>query len=357
MKKALLPLLAVFILGSCSVKNAAVRCETPSGTVKSGETLKNGDVIRSAEALDERVAYMSENYLPSAPVTLRDLDVWNELLDYYSAEHDILVTRGITKLDMTYTEQGGYVSAELIPEYDDYMKITAAYKNKDTSGLTAEEKKVYGEAVKIIEKIPKNDSVFDKELQIHDYLVGRIEYDDAAAKGSFGVYGALIGGKAVCSGYAKSFKMLMNMLGVDCLIVTGTAGDQAHAWNLINIKDEWYQVDVTWDDPDEYSITHKYFNVTDKIMSQEHVWNKKNYRAAESTKYNYYKYKGMEASSAKELSKMFSSAYGKGEREFETVCTYDFSSEDLTFLSQYGQGYFSDSPYGDDIFLSLVING
>lgn len=41
----------------------------------------------------------------------------------------------------------------------------------------------------------------------------------------------------------------MDMLGIENGTVSGEAGDEQHIWNTVKLDDQWYHVDVTWDDP------------------------------------------------------------------------------------------------------------
>ena len=46
----------------------------------------------------------------------------------------------------------------------------------------------------------------------------------------------------------------MEQINVPCVLVSGTATNsqgetETHAWNYIQINNQWYAVDVTWDDP------------------------------------------------------------------------------------------------------------
>lgn len=117
------------------------------------------------------------------------------------------------------------------------------------------------EAIAKIEQI-KNEVIsnlkgsdYDKIMQIHDYLVDNIEYDSTYKEiGTYSVYGALIGKKCVCEGYAKSLKYLANQAGIQCEIMQGTATNgegqtESHAWNCVKLGDSWYEIDATWDDP------------------------------------------------------------------------------------------------------------
>jgi transglutaminase/protease-like cytokinesis protein 3 len=94
-----------------------------------------------------------------------------------------------------------------------------------------------------------------KIKQVHNYLIDSIEYDSTSDSDTLhSIYGALIQKRAVCDGYAKSFKFILDNLGISCVEVCGTATNssgvtESHAWNDILLNGKWYAVDVTWDDP------------------------------------------------------------------------------------------------------------
>ncbi len=111
-----------------------------------------------------------------------------------------------------------------------------------------------------IEKIKKeilektgNDKIENLKI-VHDYLIDNIEYDVEAGKNVYNVYGALVENRAVCEGYARTYKLLLDELGIPCVIACGTGTNrsgetESHAWNYVQIDDKWYAIDVTWDDP------------------------------------------------------------------------------------------------------------
>lgn len=89
---------------------------------------------------------------------------------------------------------------------------------------------------------------------VHDYLVDVAEYDSSAGENVYNVYGTLINKMSVCEGYARSFKYIMDELNIPCIIACGigknsTGEAENHAWNYVQIDDNWYAIDVTWDDP------------------------------------------------------------------------------------------------------------
>jgi len=92
-----------------------------------------------------------------------------------------------------------------------------------------------------------------------------------APRTSYQPYGPLIQGKGVCLGYAETFRLLMDMAGIECITVTGAAfmSRENHAWNMVKLDGEWYCVDVTWDDTE--GGNYDYFNKTDQDYAGTHM--------------------------------------------------------------------------------------
>ncbi len=129
-----------------------------------------------------------------------------------------------------------------------------------------------------------------KEIVMHDYFAPRVTYDMACFEngnnGYYDVahtaYGSLVSGKAVCDGYSAGFKILMNKLGVDAMVITGDgAGGGSwggHAWSIVNLDGNWYEVDTTWDSNiyeqlgagADYNSWHTYFNKTTTEFATDH---------------------------------------------------------------------------------------
>jgi LPXTG-motif cell wall-anchored protein len=100
-------------------------------------------------------------------------------------------------------------------------------------------------------------------------------------------YGCLVRGQAVCEGYAKAMKTVLDRLGIPCLTVQGVvrwseSTPQAHMWNYVCVDDAWFGVDATWDDPVDPSGStetqgvdgfenNEYLLASDPIMNKCHV--------------------------------------------------------------------------------------
>lgn len=127
-------------------------------------------------------------------------------------------------------------------------------------------------------------SDYEKIKMVHDYLIDSIEYDSTISRDNiYDIYGALVSRVCVCEGYAKAFQYLMNETGIDNVIVIGTGTNskgetENHAWNYVKLNDNWYAVDVTWDDPivigngilPEKS-KYQYFLKGSNTMNQNHI--------------------------------------------------------------------------------------
>ena len=110
-------------------------------------------------------------------------------------------------------------------------------------------------------------SSYDKIRGVHDYIVENCEYDSTVSQYNiYNMYGTFINSSAVCEGYSKAFKYVMDKLDIPCIIACGTGVNQSgetesHAWNYVNLDGSWYGVDCTWDDP----IIIGYGNATKKM--------------------------------------------------------------------------------------------
>lgn len=134
-------------------------------------------------------------------------------------------------------------------------------------------------------------SDYEKIVAAHKWLIQNVKYDKRLyTKGdvpwvSHTARGALKYGIAVCDGYSKAFMMIMEHYNIPCMMVTGGQ----HAWNLVKIKNKWYHVDCTFDDPIvnwSFNNTHvykTYFLKTDAYMSKDHTWLRKYFPKAKST--------------------------------------------------------------------------
>lgn len=133
----------------------------------------------------------------------------------------------------------------------------------------------------ILSDIPVYYSDEEMVKAIHDYIIENTEYDEPAAElvdtddmpPAYTAYGALCDGMAVCEGYAKSFQFLCYSVGINAAQVYGSGDGEPHMWNLVEIDDEWYHTDLTWDDPigGDGRVYYDYYNLSWNEMKKDHV--------------------------------------------------------------------------------------
>ena len=132
---------------------------------------------------------------------------------------------------------------------------------------------------------------YDKALILHDYLAKTVEYNMNAVSSSNNqltsvdtharsAYGAIVDKTAVCRGYALAYAHLLSLVGIESEFVTSDYMN--HAWNMVKIGDNFYHVDVTYDDPvntsneDAGLVSHEYFLRSDESISSSLSSDQKN---------------------------------------------------------------------------------
>lgn len=142
------------------------------------------------------------------------------------------------------------------------ININKKYSKKDIE-------KIENKMNEIINNLNINsyDSLNEKIKVFHDYLVDNNIYDKNKEVGtskyhSDSAIGTLFEGYSVCSGYSDTMGIFLNKLGLDNVIVV----TDNHAWNAVKINNNWYHIDITWDDPivsdGSNMISHNYFLLT-----------------------------------------------------------------------------------------------
>lgn len=105
-------------------------------------------------------------------------------------------------------------------------------------------------------------------LALHDYLALHCAYDESLERGTD--YDVLVRGTAVCQGYSEAYMDLLGRAGIECIIVTSQ--EMNHCWNQVKLDGQWYNVDVTADDPTpnrEGMVSHGFFLLSDDMMKSE----------------------------------------------------------------------------------------
>ena len=209
---------------------------------------------------------------------------------------------------------------------------------------TDREVALYNKVVEIISsQIQSGMSDYEKEQAIHDYLVLNCAYDTSFRVENSTVesdvnklYGILMNQKSVCNGYAEAMYILLNACDVECKIIVGTADGMPHAWNIVKLDGEWYQVDTTWDDPTPDragSVQHQFMNLTDEAMLKTHQWEEKNYPKCSKDAYNYFVHNNKVCNSYEAFQTIVGSEIQMKHKDIEVfVPKFDEKEYDLSFV-------------------------
>ncbi len=193
--------------------------------------------------------------------------------------HSAVVARAFRAMTNDFPEYYWMPSSYYITV--DKNNVAVAFKRneaEDGYGFTKEEiesnKLEFDDAIeRIMDKVNKGKTDFEKEVLIHDLLCKAVVYDsefDRYGEGTvYSAYGALVNGHAVCEGYARAFKLLCYYAGIECILITGDSKNVGHMWNMVKLDGNWYHVDVTWDDL-RSEPHHTYLNLTELQIRADH---------------------------------------------------------------------------------------
>lgn len=203
--------------------------------------------------------------------------------DAYYMDHPELFYIDIFKVSISAGREGG--------EYIAYMgngRSASFYAdgfhniNDVNSAIQTYEEKI-NEIVNYANTLP---SAKEKIEYVNEWLTNtdNVVYDQdlfdnrdggvTASAFSFTAYGALVNKMAVCSGYSRAFKVIMDKLDIPCVLVSGYGvsknGYVNHEWNYVKLDGKYYAVDTTWNSADEKSAT-KYLLTGNTVLKYDHL--------------------------------------------------------------------------------------
>lgn len=188
-------------------------------------------------------------------------------------------------------------NAEMIPEY----LFEKSKVKEHQKAMKARVEKLVRPAMKMSE--------MEKVQYVHDFICQNVYYDKLKKPYSHEIIGPLGQGVGVCEGIAKSVKILLDALGVWCIIAISEANPEKgikyrHAWNVVRVNGQYYHLDATFDNTlgnqvngagrnaegnqrsgqkcsasgrsdEQKMIRYDYFNLCDKQIFRDHepvIW-------------------------------------------------------------------------------------
>lgn len=150
-----------------------------------------------------------------------------------------------------------YVEGFTVTKYTRGKTITAVEFSGEYDGTYESNQeraeKIEAQVLRAVGLFEEKKDQYEIVKGVYDWVIRSTEYVSGAPDNQ-NMYSVLVNHASVCQGYAKTMQHLLNRLQIPCTIVIGTArgsaqaGETPHAWNLVNIDDQFYYLDATWGD-------------------------------------------------------------------------------------------------------------
>lgn len=139
---------------------------------------------------------------------------------------------------------------------------------------TAEEEKFLNEKVEEILRtlISPTMTEVEKVDAVHDYLVLRSRYGRNTKRSPHSAYTLLTERSGVCQAYSSLAYRMLERLGFEVCYVNGVT-EEPHSWLKVKVGGEWYNLDVTYDDPvpnQKNKVFYRHALVSDAKISLTH---------------------------------------------------------------------------------------
>lgn len=172
----------------------------------------------------------------------------------------------------------------------DTTAISDAYKSGKTTGLSDKEKETLDLAKSVLDEIITDGMTdYEKELAVYDWMTKHLSFDSGSllvvpdtGADCDNPYGVLKYHNAVCVGYATTFRLFMQMMNIECMVVHDSY--MSHSWDIVKLDGHWYHTDIY---SDEGSGNYMNFNVDDTVLSRRQEWNRDFFPAADGVEYSY----------------------------------------------------------------------
>ena len=138
-----------------------------------------------------------------------------------------------------------YVSTNSFDKVE--IRIEKAYTNDNINSINQRLDQIIKEII--------TDDMSDKEkiTVFHNYIIDNTVYDSNYLETNLNdidnpshkALGPLFFGKALCGGYADVMAIFLDRLNIPNYRISSSD----HIWNFVYLDNNWYHLDLTWDDP------------------------------------------------------------------------------------------------------------
>ena len=145
--------------------------------------------------------------------------------------------------------------------YNSYRRVSISINSFDKVTINVEKSYTNDNINSVNQKIEEisseiiHDDMSNKEkiIAFHDYIIDHTIYDSAYVttnlndidNPSHKAIGPLFFGTSLCGGYADVMAIFLNKLNIPNYRISSAE----HIWNFVYLDNNWYHLDLTWDDP------------------------------------------------------------------------------------------------------------
>lgn len=210
--------------------------------------------------MNEFTFYCDKNYINC---TEDVVSVNNDTSTLSQMNNFVNVYNSFKSIKTTYTSTGKIT-----------LSIDRIYNNDDIINIGSRINKIYDEIV----DLNKDDKTNIKS--IHDYIINNTKYnvEEENAKeptASSTANGVLFNGLATCNGYTDAMSLFLDKMNIPNVRISNST----HIWNLVYLDNNWYHLDLTWDDPindlnKDLLLYDYYLKTTDELIKLDKNANK-----------------------------------------------------------------------------------
>ena len=222
---------------------------------------------------------------------VKNLNTNFELIDYEyidtetaSKDIELAVYRFLLDHPEVYYLNDKYTISTNTNVFTTKVLLNFEYLVNSTEELSTKNNEINKSIENILLNVKNTENKFNTELLIHDYIAKNTKYYEYENMKDIpinchNIYGVLIDNSSVCDGFAKTMKLLLNKCGIESIVVTGKLKNEPHAWDLVKIEDNWYNLDLTSNKSiktaNKTYVIHSYFNITDEAILKTHTFDNK----------------------------------------------------------------------------------
>lgn len=182
------------------------------------------------------ILYALENYIDEMQVSTMDTTQIDKVFQCVLMDHpEIFYTDGYSFVKYTLGDEVKKIT----------FKGTYIYNREER---VEREAGIEEAALKMLTGIRADATDYEKVKYVYETIINHTEYD-MEAEDNQNICSVFLNKASVCQGYAKAVQYLLNKLNVPSTLVIGTVENgEGHAWNLVQINNQYYYLDATWGD-------------------------------------------------------------------------------------------------------------